>query len=116
MLEIFSKAGVPEILTPGTAYKGRPGNIPGPFIFGYIRGNRVKTVKIAFNHTNIDLRDLEQLIDPNQTNTICFMIQYMIERVVNMALPRKHEIAGTLNRFRSLKIKQSRNEGTVNIR
>lgn len=94
--------------------------------------------QITFNKTDIDLRDLEQLIDPNQTNTICFMLQYIMERVVNdkmalkevvekvykdviekgldvvspykghpgnMALPRKYEIACTLNRFRNLKIK-----------
>lgn len=94
--------------------------------------------QITYNKTDIDLKDLEQLIDPNQTNAICFMLQYIMERVAddkktlpevveevynevitkgldvispykghpgNMALPRKYEIAATLNRFRDLKIK-----------
>lgn len=93
---------------------------------------------IQYNKTDIDLRDLEQLIDPNQTNTICFILQYISKHMVNdqmtlpeiadkvyqeihakgldivspyrghpgnMALPRKHEIIGALNRFRHLKIK-----------
>lgn len=94
--------------------------------------------QITYNKMKIDLGDLKQLIDPNQTNTICFMIQYIMMKVVNdqmtlpeivekvyqdveakgldivspyqghpgnMALPRKHELIGTLNRFRNLKIK-----------
>jgi len=105
------------------------------------RGVKIKargTHQISYNKLDVDLRDLEQLIDPNQTHTICFMLQYMMEKLVddektlsevvekvyvdavthgldaitpfrghpgNLALPRKHEIAGTLNRFRNLKIK-----------
>lgn len=94
--------------------------------------------KISYNNIHIELRDLEQLIDPNQVNTICFILQYIISELVNdkrtisevveevykdiltkgldyispfkghpgnMALPRKYEIAGALNRFRNLKIK-----------
>ena len=93
---------------------------------------------ITYNKTEIDLSHLEQLIDPNQTNAICFIIHFIMEKVVNdkltlpqvvekvygeisskgldivspyqghpgnMALPRKHEIAAVLNRFRLLKIK-----------
>jgi len=93
---------------------------------------------ITYNKVDIDLNHLEQLVDPNQTNTICFMLQFILEQVVNdkmplpevvdrvyekvitqgldvispyrghpgnMALPRKHEIAAVLNRFRLLKIK-----------
>ncbi|MCG8485634.1 MAG: ABC-ATPase domain-containing protein [Clostridia bacterium] len=93
---------------------------------------------IQYNRTDIDLRDLEQLIDPNQTNAICFILQYISKQIVNhqstlpevvakvyedintkgldiispyrghpgnIALPRKHEIIGALNRFRNLKIK-----------
>lgn len=105
------------------------------------RGTKIKPRgrdSITFNRTDIDLRDLEQLIDPNQVNTICFMLQYIMENTAddkltlpqvvekvyrevaekgldvvspyrghpgNMALPRKYEIAGTLNRFRNLRIK-----------
>lgn len=105
------------------------------------RGVKIKSRgldQITYNKINIDLRDLEQLIDPNQTNTISFVLQYIMQQVVNdqmtlpeavdkvykdiitkgldvvspyrghpgnMALPRKYEIAGTLNRFRGLKIK-----------
>ena len=94
--------------------------------------------QIQYNKTDIDIRDLEQLVDSNQTNAICFMIEYIMKRVANdnmtlaqvvekvygeidsrgldvvspykghpgnMALPRKHELAGALNRFRELKIK-----------
>lgn len=94
--------------------------------------------EITYNKMDIDLSHLEQLIDPNQTNTIAFMLQHILDRVVNdnttlpqvvdqvyhevitkgldavspyrghpgnMALPRKYEIAGALNRFRNLKIK-----------
>lgn len=110
----------------------------------FSKGNRGVKIRprgieqITYNETNIDLRDLEQLIDPNQTNTICFILQYIMERVVddkitlaevvekvnkdvmtkgldvvspyrghpgNMALPRKYEIAATLNRFRNLTLK-----------
>lgn len=93
---------------------------------------------ISYNKTEINLRDLEQLIDLNQTNTICFIFQYISEQIAgntltlpeivekaydtittkgldvispykghpgNMALPRKHEIIGALNRFRNLNIK-----------
>jgi predicted ABC-class ATPase len=93
---------------------------------------------ITYNKTEIDLSHLEQLIDPNQTNAICFILHYIMEKVVddkltlpqvvekiygeitskgldivspyqghpgNMAMPRKHEIAAVLNRFRLLKIK-----------
>ncbi|AOY78151.1 ABC-ATPase domain-containing protein [Clostridium formicaceticum] len=93
---------------------------------------------ITYNKTEIDLRDLEQLVDFNQTNSICFILQYIMEKPVkdqtalpevvekvykdimtkgldevspfrghpgNMALPRRYEIAGALNRFRNLKIK-----------
>lgn len=93
---------------------------------------------IIYNKIDIDLRNLEQLIDSNQTNALCFILQYIMKKVVddkrtlpevvdkvykeiqkngldilspftghpgNMALPRKYEIAGTLNRFRALKIK-----------
>lgn len=94
--------------------------------------------QIIYNKTSIDLKDVEQLIDPNQTNAICFILQYIMNKVANdkrtlveiidkvyedinsrgldvvsyykghpgnMALPRKYEIAATLNRFRNLKIK-----------
>lgn len=93
---------------------------------------------ITYNKIDIDLRDLEQLIDGNQTNSIGFILQYIMKNLVdekralsevvdivyedinkhgldrvsphaghpgNMALPRKYEIIGTLNRFRNLKIK-----------
>lgn len=95
--------------------------------------------QISYNNMDIDLRDLEQLVDPNQTNTICFLLQYIMQHIEkeeiplpqvvekvykdmmtrgldivspfkghpgNMALPRKHEIAGVINRFRNLKIRQ----------
>ncbi len=38
---------------------------------------------ISYNRTNIDIQDLEQLIDPNQTNSICFIIKYISRRIVN---------------------------------
>ncbi|SJZ52235.1 ABC-ATPase domain-containing protein [Garciella nitratireducens] len=93
---------------------------------------------IVYNKMDVDLRNLEQLIDSNQTNALCFILYYIMETMVddkktlseivdqvyeeilkrgldivspfkghpgNMALPRKYEIAGMLNRFRSLKIK-----------
>lgn len=93
---------------------------------------------ITYNKMDINLQDLEQLIHSDQTNAICFILQYIMEKVVdgrmtlveainkvykdintkgldivspykghpgNMVLPRKYEIAATLNRFRSLKIK-----------
>lgn len=94
--------------------------------------------QISYNKTNVELTDLEQLIDSNQTNAIGFMFQYIMEKLAddqktlaeivdeiyctaiekgldeispfqghpgNLALPRKHEIAGALNRFRHLNIK-----------
>ncbi len=93
--------------------------------------------QISYNKMEINLRELDQLIDVNQTNALCFMLQYITQHLVdgkktlpeivnklyqdismkgldvispynghpgNMALPRKHELAGTLNRFRKLKI------------
>ena len=50
------------------------------------KGVKIKprgTEQISFNREDINLRDLEQLIDPNQTNTICFMLQYIMERIVD---------------------------------
>ena len=94
--------------------------------------------KITYNRTDIDLRDLEQLVDPNQTNALSFMLQYIMGSVAeegepipevvnrvyqdiyargldvvspfrghpgNMALPRKHELAAVLNRFRHLQVR-----------
>lgn len=105
------------------------------------KGVKIKprgTDQILYNRTDIDIRDLEQLVDSNQTNAICFMMEYIMNKVANdnltlaqvaekvyreiessgldvispykghpgnMALPRKHELAGALNRFRGLKIK-----------
>lgn len=105
------------------------------------RGDKIKArgiSQISYNKWFIDLGNLEQLIDPNQTNTISFILRYIGEKMVNdqmtltdvvekvyrdilakgldwvspykghpgnMALPRKQEIAATLNRFRNLQIK-----------
>ncbi|MBS4538783.1 ABC-ATPase domain-containing protein [Clostridium sp. D2Q-11] len=93
---------------------------------------------ITYNKMDIELRNLEQLIHSDQTNTISFIIKYIMDNIANdkrtlkeavdkvyeemntkgldtvspyqgnpgnMALPRKYEIAATLNRFRNLKIK-----------
>lgn len=93
---------------------------------------------ISFNHTEIDLSGLEQLVDAGQTSAIAAVIEYImkyeadgnrmlkeiIDRVMdtirregldavsrnfrhagNIAMPRRHEIAGALNRFRLLNIK-----------
>ncbi|ERJ12159.1 ABC-ATPase domain-containing protein [Haloplasma contractile] len=105
------------------------------------KGTKVKVrgrETISYNKMDIDLRNLEQLIDSNQTHAISYTLYFIMERVVNdkltfkevvdtvyekltkkgldvvspyrghpgnMALPRKFEIAATLNRFRYLKIK-----------
>ncbi|KDR95489.1 Predicted ATPase of the ABC class [Peptoclostridium litorale DSM 5388] len=105
------------------------------------KGVKIKprgTDQILYNNTDIDIRDMEQLVDPNQTSAICFIMEYIMKNIANdkmtltqvvervygeveskgldalspykghpgnMALPRKHEIIGVLNRFRDLKIK-----------
>ncbi len=49
--------------------------------------------KITYDKTEIDLRDLEQLIDSNQTNTICFMLEFIQKYIVDekITLPQAAE-------------------------
>jgi predicted ABC-class ATPase len=92
---------------------------------------------ISYDHSEIDLKSLEQLVDPGQTAGIAAIMEYIIKNEVdgisslkniidrvmdliyregldsivrnfrggNIAKPRKHEIAGAINRFRFLDIK-----------
>ena len=103
--------------------------------------NRIKTKtmgmdSISINRENIDLRYLEQLVDPEQLNALAHLMKYiraqeadgtknlveLVDQVLaalasggfekvqsggtlpgNLALPRRQEIFGCLNRWRELK-------------
>ena len=120
--------------------------IPDPSSFDSSRGSRNVKIdargcdQIVFGRTEIDLRSLEQLLDPSQTRAVGRAIHLASQRLLGdqrsltevldaldslldeqgldtlapegrpgqhpgaLARPRRHEIAGAINRMRSLRL------------
>lgn len=115
-----------------------------PMAAGFSRGHRDKVRArgldiILFGRAQIDLKHMEQLVDPDQTNTIAALLAVLAGKYINdkstlsqvvekvqkdmdansldilsafpgepvgdLARPRKHEIAGAINRYRGLSVK-----------
>lgn len=111
--------------------------IPEPASFNPRRGRRLKikaqgTDALVFGEATIDLRGLEQLVDPSQTRAIGQLMAQLRERAgertlaelldeldreldesglypldpaPELARPRRFELAGAVNRLRSLRVR-----------
>ena len=82
---IAAEVGPPRAVPPPRPFVAPPARIPDPASVSAERGGRERvrahgTEEIAFGHEAIDLRAVEQLVDPSQTRAIGALLAHAVAR------------------------------------